>query len=71
MTMAESEAVLARLNHELCDHYGIAHTTIQLEVTGCETTHGCAMPPTPDVIDGHSHHHHGPGGHTHGHAHAH
>lgn len=69
MPLAECEAVLDRLNHQLRDHFGIAHTTIQLEVKGCETTHGCAMPPTPDVIDGHSHHHHGPGGHSHAHAH--
>ena len=71
MPLAECEALLARLNHQLHDHFGIAHTTIQFEVTGCSTTDGCAMPPKPDVIDGHSHHHHGPGGHQHHHDHAH
>ena len=71
MPLAECEDVLQRLNHQLRDHFGIHHTTIQLEVTACATTDGCAMPPKPEVIDGHSHHHHGPGGHTHDHAHAH
>ena len=71
MPLAECEALLERLNHQLRDHFGIHHTTIQVEVTACVTTDGCASPPRPDVIDGHSHHHHGPGGHTHDHAHAH
>ena len=71
MPVSESEALLDRVNHQLRDHFGIKHTTIQLEVTGCEVVDGCCSPPTPDVIDGHSHHHHGPGGHHHGHAHAH
>ncbi len=71
MPLAECEALLERLNHQLRDHFGITHTTIQFEVTGCTTKDGCAMPPTPGVIDGHSHHHHGPGGHPHQHGHAH
>lgn len=71
MSMADCEAVLDRLNHQLRDHFGIHHTTLQFEVTSCTTTDGCANPPRPDVVDGHSHHHHGPGGHTHEHAHAH
>ncbi len=69
MPLAQCQAVLQRLNHELRDHFGIDHTTIQLEVTPCLTTHGCAMPPRPQAVDGHSHHHHGPGAHTHAHAH--
>jgi len=69
MQLADCEAVLSRLNHELRDHYGIHHTTIQLEVTDCETVDGCCSPPVAEVIDGHSHHHHGPGGHDHAHAH--
>ena len=69
MQLAESEAVLQRLNHELHDHFGIHHATIQIEVTDCPTVDGCSSPPVPDIIDGHSHHHHGPGGHTHSHAH--
>ena len=69
MQVAESEALVGRLNHQLRDHVGIHHTTIQLEVTDCPTVDGCVSPPEPDVIDGHSHHHHGPGGHAHSHAH--
>jgi cobalt-zinc-cadmium efflux system protein len=66
MPLTECESVLERLNHELRDHYGIHHTTIQIEITDCPTVDGCSQPPTPDVIDGHSHHHHGP---AHSHAH--
>lgn len=69
MPMSECEALLSRLKHELQDHFGIRHTTIQLEVTGCETTDGCCSPPKAEAVDGHSHHHHGPGGHNHVHAH--
>jgi len=69
MQLADCEAVLERLNHQLRDHFGIHHTTIQLEVTDCETVDGCCSPPVAEVIDGHSHHHHGPGGHDHAHAH--
>lgn len=66
MPMSECESVLERLNHQLRDHFGISHTTIQLEITDCATVDGCSQPPTPDVVDGHSHHHHGP---AHSHAH--
>ena len=69
MQLAECEEVLARINHQLRDHFGIHHTTIQLEVTDCVTVDGCSSPPKAEVIDGHSHHHHGPGGHDHVHAH--
>lgn len=71
MQLAETETLLERLNHELRDHFGIQHTTIQLEVTDCPTVDGCSSPPEPEVVDGHSHHHHGPGGHSHSHAHSH
>jgi len=71
MPLAESETVLERLNHQLRDHFGINHTTIQIEVTDCPTVDGCCSPPEAPVVDGHSHHHHGPGGHTHDHDHAH
>jgi len=69
MQLAECEAVLARINHQLKDHFGIAHATIQIEVTDCETVDGCCSPPEVAEVDGHSHHHHGPGGHDHAHAH--
>jgi cobalt-zinc-cadmium efflux system protein len=71
MPLAESEAVLERLNHQLRDHFGIHHTTIQIEVTDCPTVDGCCSPPEAPEVDGHSHHYHGPGGHSHDHAHAH
>ena len=71
MQVVESEAVLERLNHQLRDHFGINHTTIQVEITDCPTVDGCCSPPEVAEVDGHSHHHHGPGGHDHGHAHAH
>lgn len=67
MDLRESEGVLERINHELQDHFGIHHTTIQMEITDCPTVDGCCSPPVPEVIDGHSHHHHGPGGHAHAH----
>jgi cobalt-zinc-cadmium efflux system protein len=67
MPLADCDAVLERINHQLRDHFGIGHTTIQLEVTDCVTVDGCCSPPEPEVIDGHSHHHHGPGGHVHAH----
>jgi cobalt-zinc-cadmium efflux system protein len=68
MPLAECDSLLERLNHELRDHHGIHHTTIQIEVTDCPTVDGCSSPPVPEVVDGHSHHHHGPG-HSHSHAH--
>jgi cobalt-zinc-cadmium efflux system protein len=66
MALAECEALMERLNHQLRDHFGIHHTTIQIEVTDCPTVDGCCSPPVAEVVDGHSHHHHGPG-----HAHVH
>jgi cobalt-zinc-cadmium efflux system protein len=66
MPLTECEAVLERLNHQLRDHFGIHHTTIQLEVTDCPTVDGCSQPPRPEAVDGHSHHHHGT---AHSHAH--
>jgi len=69
MDLLSSDALLERVNHQLRDHFGIQHTTIQVEVTDCVTVGDCCSPPAPEVIDGHSHHHHGPGGHTHSHAH--
>ncbi len=69
MDLLASEAMLGRLNHELRDHFGIHHTTLQVEITDCPTVDGCCSPPQPEVLDGHSHHHHGPGGHSHAHAH--
>ena len=69
MQLAQCEDLLARINHQLRDHFGIQHATIQLEVTDCATVDGCVSPPEVAEVDGHSHHHHGPGGHDHAHAH--
>ncbi|MES2393931.1 MAG: cation diffusion facilitator family transporter [Acidobacteriota bacterium] len=69
MQVAECEVVMQKINHHLRDHFGIHHTTIQIEVTDCATVDGCVSPPEAPVVDGHSHHHHGPGGHDHAHAH--
>jgi cobalt-zinc-cadmium efflux system protein len=69
MHLSESEAVLERINHQIRDHFGIHHTTIQLEVSACRTVDGCSSPPEVAEVDGHSHHHHGPGGQDHAHAH--
>jgi cobalt-zinc-cadmium efflux system protein len=67
MDLVESEALLDRVNHELRDHLGIQHTTIQVEVTDCVTVGDCCSPPAPEVIDGHSHHGHGVHDHSHAH----
>jgi cobalt-zinc-cadmium efflux system protein len=67
MQLVECEEVLVRINHQLKEHFGIAHATIQLEVTECATVDGCCSPPEVAEVDGHSHHHHGPGGHAHAH----
>lgn len=69
MPLADAEGVLKRLNHELRDHFGIQHTTIQLELSSCHTVGDCCSPPAPEVVDGHSHHHYGAGGQQHAHAH--
>jgi cobalt-zinc-cadmium efflux system protein len=66
MQVAECELVLGRINHQLREHFGIQHATIQVEVSDCPTVDGCVSPPEVEEVDGHSHHHHGPG-----HAHAH
>jgi cobalt-zinc-cadmium efflux system protein len=66
--MSESGAILERLRDALWDKFHIAHTTIQFEITGCETTHGCSNPPAVDAVSSHAHHHHHHG-HDHSHSH--
>ena len=70
-SMEDCDTLIERINHQLKDHFGIQHSTIQLELGDCVTVDGCCSPPEPEVIDGHSHHHHGPGGHHHDHDHVH
>jgi len=64
MPVSDCSAILDSLNHTLREHFHIHHTTIQFEVKGCETTHGCAAPPPLEEIGAHGHHHHG---HSHSH----
>ena len=65
MSMRECSVVLEGLKDALWDRFHIAHTTIQFETQGCETTHGCSAPPALEQVGAHDHHHH------HGHAHSH
>jgi len=60
MQMSESSSILDSINCTLRDRFHIRHTTIQLEITGCETTHGCSAPPAElEAVGAHDHHHHG------------
>jgi cobalt-zinc-cadmium efflux system protein len=59
MPMSECGDILAEINCALRDRFHITHTTIQFEITGCETTHGCSAPPELESVGAHSHHHHG------------
>ena len=64
-SLAECAGILDKIKDALWDRFRIAHTTIQFETRGCETTHGCSAPPELDAIGGHAHHH--PYGHSHSH----
>jgi cobalt-zinc-cadmium efflux system protein len=63
MPLSECSSILDAINCALRDRFHITHTTIQFEIRGCETTHGCSAPP-PLEADVSPHHHHG---HTHAH----
>jgi cobalt-zinc-cadmium efflux system protein len=64
MPMSECADILTGINCALRDRFHITHTTIQFEITGCETTHGCSAPPELEAVGAHGHHHH-----HHGHSH--
>jgi cobalt-zinc-cadmium efflux system protein len=65
MPLSECSSILDAINCALRDRFRITHTTIQFEIRGCETTHGCSAPPSlEEVAHAHHHHHHG---HTHAH----
>ncbi len=64
VSVAECAGILDNLKDALRDKFHIAHTTIQFETTGCETTHGCSAPPELETVAAHGHHHHG---HAHSH----
>ncbi len=63
VSVAECAGILDNLKDALWDKFHIAHTTIQFETTGCETTHGCSAPPALESLAAHGHHH----GHAHSH----
>lgn len=64
MPLSECSSILDAINCALRDGFRITHTTIQFEIRGCETTHGCSAPPPLEAVGAHDHHHHG-----HDHAH--
>jgi len=64
MPLSECSSILDAINCALRDRFRITHTTIQFEIRGCETTHGCSAPPPLELHDAHHHHHHG---HSHSH----
>lgn len=68
MSMEDCAVIRDGITTVLWDRFHIAHTTIQFETRGCETTHGCSAPPQLEVVTGHAHHHHDHG-HDHSHAH--
>ena len=61
VSVAECASILDNLKDALWDKFHIAHTTIQFETQGCQTTHGCSAPPELEAVSAHAHHHHGPG----------
>src|SRR5277367_3273524 len=66
MPMSECGTILSDIKCALRDRFQITHTTIQFEITGCETTYGCAAPPEPEAVGAHGHSHgHDHHGHTH------
>jgi cobalt-zinc-cadmium efflux system protein len=64
MPMSECGEILTAIKCSLRDRFHITHTTIQFEITGCETTHGCSAPPELEAVGADAHHHHG---HDHSH----
>ena len=64
MPVSECSSILEAINVALREGFHITHTTIQFEIRGCETTHGCSAPPELEAVGAHDHHHHG---HSHSH----
>ncbi len=64
MPVSDCASILDAINCALRDRFRITHTTIQFEIRGCETTHGCSAPPALEAA-GSPHHHH----HDHSHSH--
>jgi len=63
MPLSECSSILDAINCALRDRFHITHTTIQFEIRGCETTHGCSAPPDLEAAGVHDHHH----SHSHSH----
>ena len=63
-SVADCAVILDGIQATLRENFHIAHTTIQFETKGCETTHGCSAPPELEEVGAHGHHHHG---HSHSH----
>jgi cobalt-zinc-cadmium efflux system protein len=59
MPVSECASILDAINCALRDRFHITHTTIQFEIRGCETTHGCSAPPPLEAVGAHNHHHQG------------
>jgi cobalt-zinc-cadmium efflux system protein len=57
MPLSECSSILDAINCALRDRFHITHTTIQFEIRGCETTHGCSAPPDLEAASVHDHHH--------------
>ncbi len=57
MPMSECSSILDGIKCTLADRFHINHTTIQFEITGCETTHGCSAPPELEAVGAHHHGH--------------
>lgn len=56
-SIREGQQVLRAVSEELAGHFHINHTTVQVEVEGCEPNHMyCTV--RPHAHDGHEHHHH-------------
>jgi cobalt-zinc-cadmium efflux system protein len=62
MPLSECTSILDAINCALRDRFHITHTTIQFEISGCETIHGCSAPPPLEAVGPHDHH-----GHSHSH----
>src|ERR1035437_854337 len=58
MPLSECSSILDAINCALRDRFRITHTTIQFEIRGCETTHGCSAPPSLEAAAGHHDHTH-------------
>ena len=66
-SMVDCAEILEGIQNALWDRFHIAHSTIQFELKGCETTHGCSSPPELEAVGAHTHHHHGHSHHGHSH----